>query len=201
MNNSFHVNVKFEQDGEKIFLPAFSDFLKQRGQSICVHSSMEQQKHGDYSIIKNGNIIYSIDRKHERSTSPNMFFEIYSNYKPNNSFHKLGWGLTETCDYIVYSFFNYNIYSFISLKLLHKYLDIQLNNENHLLKYIQDELYIIRNKSYRIVKQKTHHQKNLTIGILVPFKDIINCIVSTGEIHNKIFKKCKVEKFLNIAKR
>lgn len=80
MTDTFHTNSLFEKEGERIFVPAFNKFLQSHNQYMKAHNTREQQKEGDYSIFRDSQVLYKIDRKHERVTSPNLFFETYSIY-------------------------------------------------------------------------------------------------------------------------
>lgn len=195
--NEFKICSKIEQDGEKMFFNPFKQYLENNGGSIIHHSTREEQRNGDYTVLIPGKSPYQIDRKHETRSSPNMFFEIYSNYKPGTSYHRYGWGVNSNYRYCVYSFGNNYIYPFIHMDKLKSFLGISNIENNIIYDNGLPKKYFVNGKTYRICAQEKHKQKNLTVGILVPFSDIQTCVVKTGMTENGIFKECSFKDFLD----
>lgn len=130
---------------------------------------------GDIALIEDGKFSKTFDFKFEKSASPNLFTELWSNKSSNKGLHKLGWVMTTYTDYILYSFEEYNRIGVISLDGLRQWLRVRTKCEATI-----EESPVI--KKYRMVDQGKHKQANRTVGILVPFSDLpesvlIGCLV------------------------
>lgn len=189
--------LNIEKDGEELFFPAFNEYLKNRNCLLKKHTTFKMQQSGDYTVINNNtHRKFTIDRKHELKESSNIFFEIFSNrISINNKPQKLGWGLKEDIDYILYSFNNHNMFPLINMKKLRKYIGIINNQINIQNKYGNEYV-----GKYRIISQNKYNQKNLTQGLLIPFKTIHHCIDKMLKINNDgIMIDCDYSEFLKIA--
>lgn len=188
--SAYDICTSIERDGDSAFIPYFKDYLKNKGYFLTKHDTKEMQALGDYTIHNEHASIY-IDRKHETNTSPNMFFEIYSNRHTSN----FGWGISLPSDYVVYSFGGHQVYCFIDLIKLRKLINIDENFKTVFKNGL--EFY----GKYRVINQTKYKQGNLTQGLLIPFKDISTCIYKTLIVENDEMVECSFDKFLAIAKR
>lgn len=117
--NAFRACSDIEQEGERVFIPHFQDYLSERGCLLRKHETREEQALGDYTIT-NGESSWYIDRKHEVRLSPNMFFEVYSNKEKG----RYGWGITTPSRFVVYSFQGFPYYIFVDMKKTRSYLNM-----------------------------------------------------------------------------
>ena len=107
---------------------------------------------GDIALIEDGKFSKTFDFKFEKSASPNLFTELWSNKSTEKGLHKLGWVMTTYTDYILYSFESYNRIGVISLSGLRQWLRVRVKCEDTI-----EESSII--KKYRMVDQGKHNRQ------------------------------------------
>lgn len=117
---------------------------------------------GDFLLFRADTHTYvrSIDLKVERDSSPNLFFETWSNYSMDPGKWTLGWGHVIKADRIWFAFEDAGIIAVICLKKMRAWL-VGKNDRKR-----------PRSTDYREVEQQRHPQANLSRGLLIPFKDI-----------------------------
>jgi len=134
------------------------------------------QKSGDILIFRGGKITASADFKFEQQPSPNMFFEIWSNWQgEKDSFNTLGWALSSLTDYVLYVFDGYPYIAVISLSHMRKWLGLRYNQPESI------DMPALE-RQFRIRSQGKYQQMNKSVGCLIPFSKLpddvlVGCIV------------------------
>ena len=152
----------------------------------------EQKTHGDLRIRRKTDPedqFKTVDVKSERRASLNMFFEIWSNFRPY-PFAKPGWGMELQANKIWYHFDDAGVMASLDFRKLREWLFAPRPGEN-----------IARIHKYSQIPQTANQQKNETVGALVPFsampKEVFSFawILEPGKV-----RRCDLPTFLERIK-
>lgn len=196
--NSFKMNSSFEDAFMTRMVNGLSPILSRQGLALVrftrdqeaaarnVSYEKSLQSNGDLLVVRieSGCYLRSADLKVERKASPNLFFETFSNVHIS-PMAKLGWGYTAKVDEIWYAFDDLNMVAFLNFHLLREWLNESPDGTP-------------RHLSFRHVPQTTHNQKNVTMGILIPFRQLpLSVFEKAFKINGEESKMISREAFLS----
>lgn len=155
----------------------FSVYKNSRSRELTsrVADMAVQKAAGDYTIFKETTRqqVAFCETKVESRFTGNLFIETHSNFSDDPNKQTLGWFFTSDSDFLWYGFDDVKrAYKLDTQNLRHFLLEKLVNRK-------RPSACALRLSDYPERAQSKHSQRNLTVGRLVPIKDLISAGVIT----------------------
>jgi hypothetical protein len=165
---AFHeCSARENEATDKIFKAMDSTFSRLDLKVERIVGRKDQKTLGDVRLTSPNGKIKTADIKAETRASHNIFFETYSNFIYGDMLNP-GWGMTLKADSLWYWFAEADAMAVLDLSCLRKWLWVVEPNGKH------------RFNRYQETEQTRHSQDNITMGRLIPFKDMPLEVFSRG---------------------